>query len=215
MKVAYRLLEPLLAPLEPLLLAAGIGRGHPSRHCLCVLAALHFWVAGLLPLVLASCCQVRAYKAWRSERRRLNRERRRCQAEEWGFGFREPSCSSTGSNSSGSCGSCPGARRPSGPSMGQPAGADPAGSAAALAALSDPLAIAQLSALLPLRGMAEQQCWHARWARRRRGQPPHPDDWQWVWAERALRALRPGIATAALAAFAATLAAGWHRIAFP
>lgn len=35
MEVAYRLLEPLVAPLEPLLLAAGVVRGHPHRHCYC------------------------------------------------------------------------------------------------------------------------------------------------------------------------------------
>ncbi len=31
----YRLLEPLVAPLEPLLLAAGIGHGRRERHCHC------------------------------------------------------------------------------------------------------------------------------------------------------------------------------------
>lgn len=35
MRVLYRTLEPLVAPLEPLLLAAGIGQGHPARHCNC------------------------------------------------------------------------------------------------------------------------------------------------------------------------------------
>ena len=33
--VLYRLLEPATAPLEPLLLAAGVRRDHPHRHCHC------------------------------------------------------------------------------------------------------------------------------------------------------------------------------------
>lgn len=33
MSVWYHALEPLLSPLEPLLLAAGIGSDHPGRRC--------------------------------------------------------------------------------------------------------------------------------------------------------------------------------------
>lgn len=35
MELLYRLLEPLVVPLEPLLLAAGIASGHPQRRCHC------------------------------------------------------------------------------------------------------------------------------------------------------------------------------------
>ena len=35
LEACYRWLEPLIAPLEPLLLAAGVERQHDQRHCLC------------------------------------------------------------------------------------------------------------------------------------------------------------------------------------
>jgi hypothetical protein len=35
LRTLYHWLEPAVAPLEPLLLAAGVGRGHPQRHCHC------------------------------------------------------------------------------------------------------------------------------------------------------------------------------------
>ena len=137
----------------------------------------------------------------------------------WGFGFREPSCSSRPSTSSESSSSSQCSQPRGAGTSGQPQGtggsASILGAVATAVPLSDPLAVAQLSALLPLRGFAEQQRWQARWARLRARQPSHLDDWQWVWAERALHALRPSVTTAALVAFLATMAAAWHRIAFP
>ena len=35
LRALYRWLEPAVAPLEPLLLGAGVGRAHPHRHCHC------------------------------------------------------------------------------------------------------------------------------------------------------------------------------------
>ncbi len=137
--------------------------------------------------------------------------------QEWGFGFREPSSSSTGGTSSEGSGSMPFTRLPGNDTFGRPhqTGGSPTGNVTTAVALSDPRVIAQLSSLLPLRGTAEQQRWQVRWARRLRGRPCHPDDWQWALAERALRAMRPSITAAALVAFAATLAVCWHRVAFP
>ncbi|KAL4424120.1 hypothetical protein ABPG75_001421 [Micractinium tetrahymenae] len=239
LEALYRLLEPAITPLEPLLLAGGIWRGHPRRRCHCVLAALHFWIVGLLPPVLAATYQVRAYRAWRAEERRLGRQQRREQAEAWSFGLKETNNgssdpgSSSSRRSSGPGSDPPGAGRSSpdagsgspgagsdnsGAGSGRSEGAaanTPAGDGPALAAVSDPMAVAQLSALLPLRDTVGGHRWQARWARRHTEHAHHPDDWQWAWAERTLRALRPSITAAALAAFAAALGAGLHRLAFP
>ncbi|KAL4440563.1 hypothetical protein ABPG75_003564 [Micractinium tetrahymenae] len=100
--VAYQLLRPLIAPLEPLLLAAGIGRGHPAWHCHCVLAAMQLYIVAIGTTLLVARSQLRRYATWRAEQRQLDRQRRRQQAEAWGFGFKEPSSSSSDESDCGS-----------------------------------------------------------------------------------------------------------------
>ncbi|KAL4440564.1 hypothetical protein ABPG75_003565 [Micractinium tetrahymenae] len=77
----YSCMHPLVAPLEPLMLAVGIGRDHPARHCHCVLAALQFWLVAVGAAAAVACGQARSYTAWRWQQRRQDRERRKRQAE--------------------------------------------------------------------------------------------------------------------------------------
>ncbi|KAL4448631.1 hypothetical protein ABPG75_005850 [Micractinium tetrahymenae] len=68
MGMLYRWLEPLIAPLEPLLWLAGVGDAHSQRRCLCVLAALQFWGGLALPLLLVLLAEARSYRAHRRAR---------------------------------------------------------------------------------------------------------------------------------------------------
>ncbi|KAL4441891.1 hypothetical protein ABPG77_003807 [Micractinium sp. CCAP 211/92] len=196
MGTLYRLLEPLIAPLEPLLLAAGIGLHHRARRCHCVLAALQFWAVGVLPAALAAQAAACRYKAWRAQQRRAERQRRREQAEAWGFGFREPSSSSSSCLAS-DCGAS-GSGSEDGQRCIRPAclGAPPRQELSALQ-IPPPL----LSNLL------------AKAARRPApAARHHPEDWQYWAVQRLLRAPRGALAAAALAVAVGTT---WHRQAFP
>lgn len=71
---AFRLLQPAVAVLEPLLQITGVGRHHPCRQCICVMAALQFWGALVVPVLLCWHRQVAAYMPWRRQQRQLWRQ---------------------------------------------------------------------------------------------------------------------------------------------
>lgn len=206
MRVLYRTLEPLVAPLEPLLLAAGIGQGHPARHCNCVLAALQFWVIALaIPLLIARG-QVKGYQAWRAEQRRLDQQRRRALGETWNFGFHEPSSSSSRSSSEeGSAG----VHSPdSPPTMLQEVYARLLQQPTLPPNDLGPAAAAVEMATRP--GKPGVRLYQGRPLPRH-----HSADWQYVWALRTLRTLRPTAPKLAALALCASALGAWHRAAFP
>ncbi|KAL4433906.1 hypothetical protein ABPG75_000347 [Micractinium tetrahymenae] len=198
LEVLYRLLEPLVVPLEPLLLAAGVGQRHPARRCLCVLATLQFWTVGMLPTALVAWAGARRYTAWRTEQRRLERQRRREQAEEWGFGFKEPSSSSD-------CGSSDGSSEDGEHDDQDPAPPDDSDGT------RPPFELSAMQVPPPLLSSLQVQ------ARRRAALEPehHPGDWQYAAAQRALHALRSNCGALAAAALVAAVGTDWHRRAFP
>ena len=63
LRALYRWLEPAVAPLEPLLLGAGVGRAHPHRHCHCGELLLWLWLPACLPACLPAFVQIGAGSA--------------------------------------------------------------------------------------------------------------------------------------------------------
>ncbi|KAI7836497.1 hypothetical protein COHA_009645 [Chlorella ohadii] len=199
----YRWLEPLIAPIEPLLLATGLHREHSERHCHCVLAAHQFWLVAVMPTLLVAVLQVRSYRRWRTEQRQLTRQWRRQQAQAWNFPLSEPSSSCSSDASSGDDGSSSDGSSDGGGGRGRGGMVVPV-----------PLSLVPLSSQLPpayRRKLAVSRRLPPRWS----AQTHRPDDWQWALAERMLRRLRPTYAVAAVVLLAVAVGGAWHQQAFP
>ena len=128
--------------------------------------------------------------------------------QSWNFPLMEQSSSSRSGRSSSSSGSGSGSSEKGGGGGGGHA------TAAADKASPPPLALLPLSFQLPFvyrKQLAATRHTPVHFS----GQPHHPDDWQWAAAERALRALRPTCAMAAVVALAFAAGGSWHQQAFP
>ena len=131
----------------------------------------------------------------------------------WNFPFKEPSSSSAGGSSKdGSDGN--GHSRHSRRSSSSTGSERSHGQHGGGGGGPPPLALVPLSSQLPLAYRRQLVVTRAAPARIHT-QPHHPDDWQYEVAERALRALRPTYASAAVVLLVAAVGGTWHQQAFP
>ena len=164
-----------------------------------VLTSLQFWGALVIPTVLITDGQLRAYLAWRQRQRE---QRRRRQAGSRGDGDLFPLQPAQAQDDSKS-------------SSGGERGSSKSGSS--LSSRHSPSRSASTDSLDELEGIFANSEGLAQVLRRcsRRSTTAHPEDWQYEMAGRIALELRPTWRHLALLAFAMLHLYSWHLMLFP